>query len=180
MTTIEVITLTTAIIGAICGSVGVALGIINMWHQISRSRVRLKVIPKIAFMIDANNTITTSRNSARVSNLLANGIPFRLCIEVVNLSDFPVTLSDVGFGMTDKLRHILFQPELTPGKTWPPRLESREAVVAYVKTGEDLDVKVMEKAVAYAHTDCGIIQYGTSPIFKEYVQKLHEHQNQSM
>jgi hypothetical protein len=167
------ITLVTAIIGAVCGVSGMILGIINTWQQISKNRVRLKVIPKIAFMLDANNALTVDRHNSSVSDRIRKGIPFRLCIEVINLSAFPLTISDVGFGKRDKLRHILFHPELTPGKTWPPRLDSRESVVAYVKIGEHLDPKVMNKALAYANTDCGVTCYGTSPIFKEYVRDLH-------
>lgn len=172
MTTVENITLLTAILGAVCGSVGAVLGIINTWNQISRNQVRLVVIPKIAFMLNANNTITTDRNNNRTSHLLGQGVPFRLCIEIINLSAFAVTISDVGFGKKGKLRHILFQPELSPGKTWPPRLESRESVVVYSKMGEHLDKKVMNKPLAYAKTDCGVACYGTSPIFKEYIQQL--------
>ncbi|MGD0551780.1 MAG: hypothetical protein ABSB25_03930 [Sedimentisphaerales bacterium] len=167
------ITLVTAIIGAVCGISGMILGIINTWHQISKNRVRLKIIPKIAFMIGANNVLTFDRYNESVSDRFRKGIPFRLCIEVINLSAFPLTISDIGFGKTKNLRHTLFCPELTPGKTWPPRLESRESVVAYAKIGQQLDPKVMNKAVAYASTDCGVTCYGTSPIFKEYVRDLH-------
>jgi hypothetical protein len=149
------------------------LGIINTWHLISKTRVRLKVIPKIAFMMDANNALTVANHNKSVSDRVRMGVPFRLCIEVINLSAFPLTISDVGFGNTEKLRHILVNPELSPGKTWPVRLDSRDSVVAYAKTGVRLDPKVMNKALAYAKTDCGITCYGTSPIFKEYVQGLH-------
>ena len=173
MTTIEKITLITAILGAVFGSLGAVLGIINTWHQMSKNYVKLKVIPKIAFMIDANNTITTDRNNDRIFHLLSQKVPFRLCIEIVNLSAFAVSISNVGFGKRAKLRHVLFQPELTSGKTWPPRLESRESIVAYAKIGERWDKKVMGQALAYAKTDCGVTRYGTSPIFKEYVQELH-------
>ena len=167
------ITLVTAIIGVVCGIFGMILGIINTWHQISKNRVRLKVIPKIAFDIDANNTLTVDRHNKSVSDRVSKGVPFRLCVEVTNLSAFPLTISDVGFGNIKKLRQYIFQPELTPGKTWPARLDSRESVVAYAKIGMRLDPKVMNKALAYAKTDCGVTCYGTSPIFKEYVQELH-------
>ena len=166
------ITLVTAIIGAVCGISGMILGIINTCHQMSKNRVRLKVIPKIAFDIDANNTLTVDRHTESVSERFSKGIPFRLCIEVINLSAFPLTISDVGFGNIKKSRQYIFQPELTPGKTWPARLDSRESVVAYTKTGIRLNPKGMNKALAYAKTDCGVICYGTSPIFKEYVQKI--------
>ncbi len=172
MTNIETTTLITAIVGAATGITGVVLGVINTCHQISQNRIRLKVTPKLAYMIDANNYMTIDRNGGRLSDYHKKGIPSRLCIEVTNLSAFAVTISDVGFGDTKKLRQFFYQPELSPGKTWPTRLDSRESVVAYAKMGAELDPSVLGKARAYAKTDCGHICYGTSPIFKEYVHEL--------
>ena len=79
------ITLVTAMIGAVCGILGLILGIINTWHQISKNRVRLKIIPKIAFMIDANNVLTFDRYNESVSDRFRKGIPFRLCMTRKNV-----------------------------------------------------------------------------------------------
>jgi len=90
----------------------------------------------------------------------------------VNLSAFPITISDAGFGRTAQGRHVFIRPEVTQGKTWPARLEPREAVTVFGRVGDNLDPAVMSKPVAYAETDCGVIQYGTSPIFRDYVVSL--------
>jgi hypothetical protein len=172
MTNLETVTLITAIVGAACGSTGVILGIINTWQQISKNAVRLKVIPRMAFMIDSNNTMTMDRPTEMLDVFLSKKRPYRLCIEVINLSSFPVTVSDAGFGDIKKTRQFVFKPELSPGKTWPVRLDSREAVVIYFGFNTKLDVSLLKKKHAYVKTDCGIVKYGTSPIMKDYVKNL--------
>jgi hypothetical protein len=169
---VENLTLITAIIGAVSGSIGSVLGVINICHSLSTNRVRLKVIPKIAFMIDRTNVITAQNMTDKTSELLRKGVPYRLCVEVTNLSIFPLTVSDVGFGNVKKQRAIIVAPELSPGKTWPVRLEPRESVTIYARVGEILDPDVLGKSLAYAQTDCGKVKYGTSPIFKSHIDFL--------
>ena len=97
MTTLEAVTLTTAITGAACGVVGAVLGIINTWSLASRNRLRLRVRPYFA-------VVQRMRNGNYVGIARHFGEPFpddvapHLCVEVVNLSSFPVTISEVGFG----------------------------------------------------------------------------------
>lgn len=172
MTTLETVTLATAIIGACCGSLGVALGIINTWQQVSLNRVNLRVIPKLAFMLGSNQALTGDRHTTQTGQLLQSEIPFRLCVEVINLSAFPVTISDIGFGRNTILRAALIQPELSSGKSLPVRLESRESITAYMSVKEQLDPKIVRKPVAYAMTDCKVIKYGSSPIFKDYMEQM--------
>lgn len=177
MTTIETITLTTAIIGAVCGCLGAVLGIINTWHKISCNTVKLKVIPKLAFMLGGAGTVTVDKNIDKIPHPIAER-PSRLCIEIINLSSFPVTISDVGFGNVTKVRHTLCNAELSPGKKWPCRLESREAVVVYAGFGVHLDAEVVTYPKAYASTDCGAVHYGTSPAFKDYLFELQKQADQ--
>jgi hypothetical protein len=172
MRTIEIITLVTAIIGAVCGICGAVLGILNTWSQLSRNRVRLKVVPKLAFMVSSNDVITASKPTRLYKEMLASGTPSRWCIEIINLSAFPVTISSVGFGKADKTRHVLHRPEVSPGKTWPTRLEAREAVTLYGELGGSLDPEIMQFPYAFAETDCGIVCYGTSPMFEGYCRSL--------
>ena len=172
MTTLQLVTLITAIIGAGCGILGAVLGIINTWHQMSRTRVRLRVVPKLAWMIDSQNFLTADRPARGMEHSVRNRPPDRVCIEIINLSAFPVTVSDVGFGRVSEPRGILFRPELSPGKTWPVRLESRECFTAYGAAGMTPHECTLKDAVAYATTDCGTTTYGSSPIFKDFVRSL--------
>ncbi len=180
MKPLEELTLVTAIIGAACGISGTILGIINTWSQLSRNRVRLKVIPKLAYMVGGNNIIAGVRRDKIQRQLTSKGAPSRWCIEVVNLSAFAVTISDAGFGRHDATRYVLAAPETSVGKSWPTRLEPREQVTLYARVGERLNPAIVREAVAYAETDCGKVCYGTSPIFKDYIDDLSVVQNKEV
>ena len=147
------ITLVTAIIGAVCGVSGAILGIINTRHQLNRNKLRLKIIP---------------RHVIPVGGLKNSGINFG--IEVVNLSEFSVTISDVGFILTDKRRATLTPVIGTeqPGKL-PLRLEPRASYRKYFnidKVGFPKNVKA-----AYVETQCGEMITGTSGALKQKIKE---------
>ena len=155
--------------------VGAVLGVLNTWDKLSKNRVRLRVVPKLAIFTGGDTWITGDRNSELANRLLARGALRRLCVTIVNLSAFPVTISDVGFGRVENhRRHSLVAPEISPSrKEWPPRLEPRESIVAYGPVDDfSLDAEIVSDAVAYAKTDCGKIAYGKSAIFTDLVNAL--------
>ena len=175
MTTLETVTLVAAITGTACGVLGAVLGIINTWAQLTRNKVRIRVVPKIALMMNANGfVITGDRHTDMMEKLIGAGKPIRLCVEVVNLSSFPITVHDVGFGSGSGWRHSLIHPEISPvGKSFPARLEPRESITAYGGIGDlSLDPRIVKEAKAYAITDCGTVACGSSPIFRDLVQHL--------
>jgi hypothetical protein len=101
MTTTELITLPLAVVGAV-------LGVINTWRSLDRDRIKLRIVPKVAYPVGMTDTRP------------------RLCIEVINLSSFPVTVAEVGFllrGSDKKL--VLIQPIFADGGSFPRRLEGR-------------------------------------------------------
>jgi hypothetical protein len=171
---LEIVTLVTAIVGAVCGICGAVLGIINTWSQVSRNRVRLKVVPRVAYMTGGNNVITGDRPSDFQDHLANQGARARWCVEVINLSAFAVTISDVGFGRTNTVRQLFFRPDTSVGKSWPTRLEPREAVTLFAKLGDSPDLDVVREPIAYAKTDCGVVCYGTSPILKKHSASLNQ------
>jgi len=180
MTTIQTVTLVTAIVGAVCGVCGAILGVINTWTQLSRNRVRLKVVPKRGYMI-GGNTVMTGVNADELSQQYSEqNVPSLWCIEVINLSAFAVTISSVGFGKAKgtPLRCFIFEPATMSGKKWPTRLEPREGETFLGKVGQPLQADLMKKPVAYAETDCGVFCYGTSPIFqKEFTERVRQDSN---
>ncbi len=127
MNWIESTTLAVALLGAV-------LGIINTWHSLKRGRVMLRVTPKLS-IVDERRGIALSRTHGREFRDDAKEC---LSIEVVNLSAFPVTISEVGFGHyhAKKTRQYLFAPRLTDGGALPKRLESREAFTAYASSAQ--------------------------------------------
>jgi hypothetical protein len=139
MTTTELITLPLAVLGAV-------LGVINTWRGLERDRVKLRVVPKIAYP-------ATPGLDPRP----------RLCIEVTNLSTFPVTISEVGFLQrgTDH-RMALLQPILPDGGPFPRRLEARHGFTAYFAPGAEARDGFENVTKAYARTECGEWRHGKS------------------
>ena len=146
MTWIIGVTLGIALLGAV-------LGIINTCHQLSRDRVKLKVIPKIVRIVRSDESSGP-----------------HLCIEVINLSTFPVTISSVGFRCKGHEEAVVY-PILHDGGRWPRRLEPRQSVTAYFSEDwHELDFRKVRKA--YAFTECNVAQHGSVKRLKKQVGEL--------
>jgi hypothetical protein len=176
MTTLEIVTLLTAIIAAACGLLGAVLGIINTCYLVSRNRLRLRVRPMFMAMSGGQGTAIVRHE----------GIPFPpgtgscLSIEVLNLSSFPVTVCEVGLqGATVKTERMIVFPGSTLGDQLPKRLEPRVSmlVIGPAETSLCANASRLGRSVkAYAKTSCGCIVRGTSPALKQYV---HERMNRT-
>ena len=135
-----------------CAVIGAVLGIINTWQGLNQRRVKLKVVPTTAYPVNHGGEFA----------------PEMGCIEVTNLSAFPVTVREVGFTDGDprkKARAAIPQPI---GGSLPHRLESRASVSLY------FDWKRLKRNMkrAYVLTDCGEVGYGNSPAFKSMRKRL--------
>lgn len=140
MTEFQIITLALAAVGAV-------LGVINTWHALNNSRVKLVVRPMHAVPVGGLN-----------SNIA-------FCIEVTNLSNFPVTVSEVGvFYHGTKARGAITNPILADGGAWPRRLEPRSSVTVY---SQNPAVGAHPIKCAYATTECRVTQRATSPALKQ-------------
>jgi hypothetical protein len=138
---VQAVTLSVAAVGAV-------LGIINTWQGLDKSRLKLKVTPKHAIPVGNADTRLT------------------FCIEVTNLSAFPVTVSDVGvFYAGTNERGSIVQPFLADGGSWPRRLEPRSSLTVYSQK----PISTAERKIrcAYARTDCGSTKTGTSPALRQ-------------
>lgn len=169
----------TIIVATATGLVGAVLGILNTWHQLSREKVCLRVVPKMAVQISPTDVLciyTVIRRSEMFTNYARQGLPTMLCIEITNLSPFPVTISKAGFGRskTDENRHTLYRPTVSPGHIWPARLEARQAVTLYALPDIRLNATSFREPVAFAETDCGEIAHGTSPALQEYFDDIQK------
>lgn len=142
----QALTLSIAVIGAV-------LGIINTWQAVDKSRLKLKVTPAHAIPIgDVNPRLT-------------------FCVEVVNLSAFPVSICDVGvFYRGTKQRGSVIQPVFSDGGTWPRRLEPRSSITVYSQTPESYPGHKIK--CAYARTQCGYTRTGNSPALKQIAHNL--------
>jgi hypothetical protein len=147
MSLIQGVTLAIAVLGAV-------LGVINTWHALDRSRVKLRVRPKHAIPVGGFDP------------------RLRFCIEITNLSAFAVTVEETGVlyeGSTS--RGAFVPPVLVDGGAWPRRLESRSSVTVYAQPPEPLEGHALK--CAYARTACGVVRKGTSPAFKQLASASH-------
>jgi hypothetical protein len=158
-----------------CAVIGAVLGVINTWHGLNQRRVKLKVVPKIAYPIIPAES---GGGAGYVLEVTGPGVfPVRRgremgCIEVTNLSAFPVTVREVGFTIDGdprkKTRAVISRPILRDDGSWPRRLESRASVSLYFEWGRP---KHNNKR-AYVLTDCGTVGYGNSPALKSMRKRL--------
>jgi hypothetical protein len=141
VTIIEAITLAIAILGAV-------LGLINTWHALDRSRVKLKVLPAHAIPVGGADP------------------RLKFCIGVTNLSAFPVTIKEVGvlYKGTDS-RGVFVEPFLLDRGDWPRRLEPRSSVTVYGQTPDSTSDRRIR--CAYATTECGHTKKGNSPALRQ-------------
>ncbi len=141
----DAITLAIALVGAV-------LGVINTWHAIDKRRVKIQVRPQ---------QVTPYRYEIQ-------GIDF--CITVTNLSDFPITIKEVGFLYkgTDVRSVVLPQP--FEGEKMPRRLEARTETTIFGQSASIRRDQFIESA--FAKTACGTIKKGSSPYLKALAQQL--------
>ena len=138
---IEGVTLSIAVLGAV-------LGVINTLHNINKTRVKLKVIPKHAIPVGGMDP------------------DLRMCIEVINLGSIAVTIQDVGvFYYGTKKRGAIIQPVFADGGGWPQRLEPRSALTVYCQRAYSPEGHKIR--TAYARTECGVTKKGSSKALKQ-------------
>jgi hypothetical protein len=148
----ELTTIAAALLGAV-------LGIMNTWNALAQRRVRLRVRPANVRHV-GGGIITMSAKSE---------IGAMFCIEVTNLSAFPVTIDEVGMTMgrtTRMIRAAVPIPKIFDGKPWPRRLEPRESVSLYADI-DSFEMRGPQIRRAYASTACGCVRYGNSPALRQ-------------
>lgn len=136
-------------------AVGAVLGIINTWRSVDQSRVKLKVTPAHAIPYGAVDP------------------SLRFCIQITNLSEFPVTIDDAGvfYRGTDN-RGSIVNPVFADGGSWPRRLESRTSLsvysqLPYSKSGHKIKC-------AFVRTQCGVTKTGTSGALHQIAKGARE------
>ena len=131
--------------------VGAVLGIINTWRTRDRDSPKVLVGPAQAFPFGG-------------AKLTHSNIGFS--IEVVNRSSFALIIIEVGVCFRHAQgRGAFISPVTVDGKTYPHKLEARDAVIFYVARPEAPSGDRITRA--YARTACGLTFYGTSPALKQ-------------
>jgi hypothetical protein len=129
--------------------IGAILGIINIWKSIDRDKIKLKVIPRHAIPVGSTDPSIVGS------------------VEVINLSLFAITLSEVGLLLKGTNEKLLFiNPLLAESGELPMRLESKTSVTAYFTTSDIADFYSRIKC-AYAKTASGEKFNGNSPALRQ-------------
>lgn len=130
----------------VIASVGAVLGVLNTWRAFDRDRPKLRVRPKQAIPVGAVPDPRT-----------------RLCLDITNLSNFPLTVSEVGvLYRGTKARGAVPSPVVFDGGSFPRRLEPRTSFTVYFHP--DAFAHIPHRArCAYATTDCGLTFKGRGP-----------------
>jgi hypothetical protein len=154
----------------IAAFVGMGFGIYNFFRDKSKEKVKLKVIPK---SVIGRGTSSSGQEFIRTSqdDFPKDYISDIFAIEVINFSDFPVTVNEVGFLIkgTDK-RFSLPMPIIPDQKEWPRKLEKRESVTVYGDLQGLLSASNIKNVeYAFARTSCNSFGKGTNNALKELV-----------
>lgn len=138
------------------------LGIITTIDMLTKNQVRLRVRPRLAWMTSSGMTLVRD-SPVPIDHRLTNGAPpTHLAIEIVNLSGFPVTVSDVGLGKYRSGTRCSFTvPLRSDGYGWPAVIESRRALSVYQEMDQFRTAQAIPK-VAYVKTQCDEVRYGRS------------------
>lgn len=157
MTTLELWTLGIAI-------TGLFLGIRSAWRDYSRDRVRIRVVPKVAYPAGGEGKVVTFPGGGRF-----DGRP-HFAIDIINAGAFPVTVREVGFRLAGRDKWSSLVPLVDRGP-WPRRLESHDGLTLYSPAPEELGLDVRMLRGAYATTSEGRTFTGTSKAIKTVARR---------
>lgn len=145
----ELVTIVTAIIGAVCGVFGMVLSLFNTSYQVNRNKVRLKVLPIFVFNMPS--------------------IDFG--IKVINLSEFPVVVTGIALAIkTGESAWLLSDVGIDHPSKLPLKLEPRNS---YTKFFNCSILGKSQKQIKYAFvtTECGKTIKGNSGALKQIVKE---------
>ena len=143
MTPAEIVTLGIAVGGLL-------LGIRSEWRAHSHDKIRLRVIPKIAFPVGP----------------MADSRPC-VAFEIVNDGHLPATVTEVGFLYRDtRERGVVTVPILIGEEKWPCRLEPHSAITVYTSPSELENPRLRQLRCAYAATASDLVFRGNSPALR--------------
>jgi hypothetical protein len=134
---------TFTIIAFILGLVGTTLGITNGIRQILASRVRLRVRCYGLSIVQTNNTIQPC-----------------FCVEIANLSSFPITASKVNFISVNasKSQMGFIENKCLDGKVLPRRVDPRDSIIVCYK---DASKMAWQTDYVVVETACGEKRQGS-------------------
>lgn len=149
---------------------GATLGVLNAWWAFSRQRVRLKVEPSVCY--DFGSGIVSVSTAVK---LKAPERPFAIRIDVINLSEFEISLDEVGLALPNRDRFYTPFIDLygRGAAKLPVRIKPREkASFAIAIDSIPQRSKKVKLAVPYALTECGHRKTGMSQSYRQLIAGL--------
>ena len=149
----------------IIASLSFVLGVYNFIHERKKEKIILKVRPKLSNIIRNENS---GRSFIKTYDEFDSNLSYDyLSIEVINLSKFPVTISNMGFQTNSAKRVIIPDPIFGDKGNLPMRIESRTSAtgLCYLNIIGSEKIKMITKA--FVETECGNLFYGDSKILKD-------------
>ena len=160
------------IVTSLAAFVGMSLGIYNFLKERDKEKVKLRVIPKSVKQkaVDPLGNIIgymTSENEIKDNNPQDF-----FAINVVNISRFAVTITEVGFFVSGTKQRISCpRPILDTQEKLPKKLEPRESLTAYVDLQSILSsTNIRNVYCAFAKTSCDHIETGKTQALKQLIQ----------
>lgn len=130
--------------------VGALLGVLNTWRSLIKDRVRLRL---------------------NVAGYITNQGDRGINIEVVNLSEFAITVKQVAFDHRNGNILVVLPIEAYGGKIPPQRLEPRASFSAVLPASRIKDADFAGVTRAFAITACGRKFRGSSVYLKSLIKK---------
>ena len=142
--------------------IGMILGIYNLFHSLSKEKVKLKIIPK-SVMGGRVNRESGKRGLILAENDFSKDQSL-FGFEIINKSNFVVTIDEIGFiekGNNDRL--VILEPILGDKGNWPRELNPRTSFMVYGNLQNLIGI-LMHKKIKYAYvkTACDNTRYGKS------------------
>lgn len=161
--------------------VGASLGILNYWSAHRKTQVKIKIIPRISRTFGRGPNAHGQPTLFVLSSV--KGLPRKglagsemILADIINLSEFPVTIETVGFRLHGT-KGTLFTPVplTTDSGDWPRRLGPREAFCVYFRI-QDLtqNKNYLRIKDVYVKTSCEHVFSGTSKAFRDFLPSLRE------
>jgi hypothetical protein len=154
------------IIGTIAA---IGLGIYNLIYSRRKDQVKIDVIPKVAWSIgyspDGKLHFKSSKNILNLEKCEY------IAVDIINQSNFPVVIDEVGFTYKKGKDRLVFNPIIFDSGDFPRKLESRTGFQAFVPIKNLLiEVKSNMISKAFVRTQCNNSASGSSKALKELVE----------
>ena len=134
------------IVGFVLGAIGAVLGAVNVIRQLLATRLRLRVRCYALALIQPNNQLDSC-----------------FCVEIANLSAFPVTITKINF--KPKLRRLgsmsMVDNGCLDGRPLPRRIESRDSIQVCYKNLDRAELMLRQSEYALICTACGETRKGS-------------------